>query len=52
MISFELYFDSDMDGDDITTEDDLSVVRVERRKIRDSSNPLDLPSYTYVFAFQ
>lgn len=50
MSSFELWYDSDMEDDDTTDEDDLSTVRVERRRLRDASNPLELPSEMYVSA--
>ncbi|XP_065089161.1 putative nuclease HARBI1 [Ochlerotatus camptorhynchus] len=51
MSSFELWFDSDVESDDIT-EEDLSSVRIERRRLRDASNPLDLPSDTFVNYFR
>lgn len=47
MSSFELWY-SDEESDDITEEDDLLSVRIERRRLRDASNPLELPSNTYV----
>lgn len=47
MSSFEIWY-SDTESDD----DDVPYVRVERRKIRDASNPLDLPANSFVDYFR
>lgn len=51
MSCFELWYDSDTDSDD-TTVNDLCSVRLERRRLRDASNPLDIPSDTFVNYFR
>ncbi|XP_062551170.1 putative nuclease HARBI1 [Armigeres subalbatus] len=49
MSSFELWFSDDSEEDEV---EDVHQVRVERRRLRDMSNPLDLPQASFINYFR